>query len=50
MIGDSLKEDVWMGLIVSKNQLDNCLLYIEKGKQEGVFFLIGGEKLEDGKY
>lgn len=49
-IGDSLKEDVWMGPIASKNQLDNCLSYIEKGKQEGASFLIGGEKLENGKY
>ncbi|WP_407567922.1 aldehyde dehydrogenase family protein [Bacillus subtilis] len=49
-IGDSLKEDVWMGPIASKNQLDNCLSYIEKGKQEGASLLIGGEKLENGKY
>ncbi|MBD5016618.1 aldehyde dehydrogenase family protein, partial [Xanthomonas citri pv. citri] len=34
----------------SKNQLDNCLSYIEKGKQEGASLLIGGEKLENGKY
>ncbi|MGQ5178531.1 alpha-ketoglutaric semialdehyde dehydrogenase GucD [Bacillus halotolerans] len=49
-IGDSLNENVWMGPIASKNQLDNCLSYIEKGKQEGASLLIGGEKLEDGKY
>lgn len=38
-----------MGPIASKNQLDNCLSYIEKGKQEGAS-LIEEKKLEDGKY
>ncbi|MCZ4248831.1 aldehyde dehydrogenase family protein [Bacillus amyloliquefaciens] len=49
-IGDSLQEDVWMGPISSKNQLDNCLSYIEKGRQEGASLLIGGEKPEGEKY
>ncbi|MHA7766728.1 alpha-ketoglutaric semialdehyde dehydrogenase GucD [Bacillus atrophaeus] len=49
-IGNSLKEDVWMGPIASKNQLDHCLSYIEKGIQEGASLLIGGEKLEAGDY
>ncbi|MBU8785876.1 MULTISPECIES: alpha-ketoglutaric semialdehyde dehydrogenase GucD [Bacillus] len=49
-IGDSLKEDVWMGPIASKQQLDNCLSYIEKGKQEGAELIFGGERLTDGKY
>ncbi|MED1738621.1 aldehyde dehydrogenase family protein [Bacillus swezeyi] len=49
-IGDSLKEDVWMGPIASKQQLDNCLTYIEKGKQEGADLIFGGERLTAGKY
>ena len=49
-IGDSLKEDVWMGPIANKQQLDNCLSYIAKGKQEGADLIFGGERLADGKY
>lgn len=49
-IGDSLKEDVWMGPIASKQQLDNCLSYVEKGKQEGAELIFGGERLTEGKY
>ena len=49
-IGDSLKEDVWMGPIANKQQLDNCLSYIEKGKQEGADLIFGGDRLADGKY
>lgn len=33
-IGDSLKKDVWMGPIASKQQLDQCLSYIETGKKK----------------
>lgn len=49
-IGDSLKKDVWMGPIASKQQLDQCLSYIETGKKEGATLLFGGEPLTDGEY
>ncbi|MFO6497132.1 MULTISPECIES: alpha-ketoglutaric semialdehyde dehydrogenase GucD [Bacillus] len=49
-IGDGLREDVWMGPLASKQQLDNCLSYIEKGKQEGADLIFGGERLTAGKY
>ena len=39
-----------MGPIANKQQLDNCLSYIAKGKQEGADLIFGGERLADGKY
>ncbi|TWN39812.1 Aldehyde dehydrogenase, thermostable [Bacillus paralicheniformis] len=39
-----------MGPIANKQQLDNCLSYIEKGKQEGADLIFGGDRLADGKY
>ena len=34
VVGDSLDAKTWMGPLASKNQLANCLAYIEKGLSE----------------
>ena len=43
------KKDVWMGPIASKQQLDQCLSYIETGKRR-CHPPFGGEPLTDGDY
>lgn len=42
-VGSGLEEDVYMGPLVSKGQLDTVLGYIEKGKEEGADLIYGGE-------
>ncbi|MFP7253993.1 alpha-ketoglutaric semialdehyde dehydrogenase GucD [Terribacillus goriensis] len=49
-IGNSLEQDVWLGPIASKAQLENCLHYIQKGMEEGAKLILGGEQLTDGDY
>ncbi|WP_170329694.1 betaine-aldehyde dehydrogenase [Ruegeria arenilitoris] len=50
-IGDPLDEEVNFGPMVSKNQMNIALGYIEKGKAEGARLVYGGERIDgDGFY
>lgn len=50
-IGDPMDEDVNFGPMVSENQMNIVLGYVEKGKAEGARLVFGGERLErDGFY
>ncbi|GAB5436243.1 betaine-aldehyde dehydrogenase [Falsiruegeria mediterranea] len=50
-IGDPLDEDVNFGPMVSENQMNIALGYIEKGKAEGARLVFGGEQIDgDGFY
>ncbi|WP_170515756.1 betaine-aldehyde dehydrogenase [Ruegeria atlantica] len=50
-IGDPLDEEVNFGPMVSENQMNIALGYIEKGKAEGARLVFGGERIEgDGFY
>jgi len=46
-IGDPMKEDTQLGPIVSREQLEKVLSYIEIGKKEGATLLCGGTRLAD---
>ncbi len=50
-IGDPLDEEVNFGSMVSENQMNIALSYVEKGKAEGARLVYGGERIEgDGFY
>ncbi|CUH49695.1 betaine-aldehyde dehydrogenase [Ruegeria atlantica] len=50
-IGDPLDEDVNFGPMVSENQMNIALSYVEKGKAEGARLVFGGERIDgDGFY
>ncbi|WP_226689080.1 betaine-aldehyde dehydrogenase [Ruegeria arenilitoris] len=50
-IGDPLDEEVNFGPMVSENQMNIALGYVEKGKAEGARLVFGGERIEcDGCY
>ncbi|KIC38654.1 betaine-aldehyde dehydrogenase [Ruegeria sp. ANG-R] len=50
-IGDPMDEEVNFGPMVSENQMNIALGYIEKGKAEGARLVYGGERVEgDGFY
>jgi betaine-aldehyde dehydrogenase len=50
-IGNPLDEEVNFGPMVSENQMNIALGYIEKGKAEGARLVYGGERIEgDGFY
>ncbi|NOD76266.1 MULTISPECIES: betaine-aldehyde dehydrogenase [unclassified Ruegeria] len=50
-IGDPMDEDVSFGPMVSENQMNIALGYIEKGKAEGARLVYGGARLDgDGFY
>ncbi len=50
-IGDPLDEDVNFGPMVSENQMNIALDYIEKAKAEGARLVLGGERIDgDGFY
>ncbi|MDC3423416.1 aldehyde dehydrogenase family protein [Aquibacillus sp. 3ASR75-11] len=52
-VGDGLEEGTWMGPLVSEEQLNTVLEYIEIGKDEGAKLLVGGNKplnAVDGHY
>ncbi|WP_298851758.1 betaine-aldehyde dehydrogenase [uncultured Ruegeria sp.] len=50
-IGDPMDEDVSFGPMVSENQMNIALGYIEKGKAEGARLVFGGERIDgDGFY
>ncbi|WP_170561959.1 betaine-aldehyde dehydrogenase [Ruegeria atlantica] len=50
-IGDPLDEDVNFGPMVSENQMNIALSYVEKGMAEGARLVFGGKRIEgDGFY
>ncbi|WP_171175429.1 betaine-aldehyde dehydrogenase [Ruegeria sp. HKCCD8929] len=50
-IGDPLDEDTNFGPMVSENQMNIVLRYIENGKEEGARLIHGGERIDgDGFY
>ncbi|WP_171172059.1 betaine-aldehyde dehydrogenase [Ruegeria sp. HKCCA0370] len=48
--GDPMDEDVSFGPMVSENQMNITLGYIEKGKAEGARLVYGGERIERDGY
>src|SRR5699024_12602717 len=46
--GDGLREDTTMGPLVSKEQQDQVVNYINKGKNEGAKLVTGGSHTEKG--
>ena len=46
-VGDPMKEDTQLGAIVSREQLEKVLSYIEVGKREGATLLCGGTRHAD---
>ncbi len=46
-VGDTFDESTQMGPLVSREQLDRVLNYIDIGKQEGAELLVGGERIEE---
>ncbi|NOD85810.1 betaine-aldehyde dehydrogenase [Ruegeria sp. HKCCD6119] len=49
-IGDPMDENVSFGPMVSENQMNIALGYIEKGKAEGARLVYGGERIERDGY
>jgi betaine-aldehyde dehydrogenase len=50
-IGDPMDEEVNFGPMVSENQMNIALGYVEKGRAEGARLIYGGERVEgDGFY
>ncbi len=49
VVGDSLDGETWMGPLASKNQLANCLAYIDKGLSEKAMLLTGGRAIDQEK-
>ncbi|MEW5993979.1 MAG: aldehyde dehydrogenase family protein, partial [Candidatus Zixiibacteriota bacterium] len=49
-IGNGLDEATQMGPLISQDQLDTVLGYIEIGRKEGARLLTGGERLAGGVY
>jgi len=48
-LGPGLKEDTQMGPVVSKEQEQSVLSYVEVGTREGAKLLAGGKKVADGE-
>jgi len=49
-IGDPMDEDVSFGPMVSENQMNIALGYIEKGKADGARLIYGGERIDRDGY
>ena len=53
-VGDSMDDDSVLGPVISQNQLDNVISYIQIGQSEGAELLCGGRRIEgdlgDGYY
>ncbi len=49
-VGDPLDPNMQMGPVVSQEQLDKVLRYIDIGKEEGATLLCGGKRLTGGDY
>jgi len=50
VIGEPTNDDTMVGPMVSQDQLDTVLDYIETGKEEGAELLIGGNEIEGTGY
>lgn len=46
-VGDPMKEDTQLGAIVSREQMEKVLSYVEIGKKEGATLLCGGTRPSD---
>lgn len=46
-VGDPLEKDTYMGPIVSQEQFDRVMSYIDIGKKEGASLRLGGQRLGD---
>lgn len=46
IIGDPTEEETMVGPLVSEDQLETVLDYLEKGKNEGAEILVGGNKID----
>ncbi|MFZ4451587.1 alpha-ketoglutaric semialdehyde dehydrogenase GucD [Salibacterium aidingense] len=46
--GNGMKQNTWMGPVISDTQLDSILQYIELGEKEGATLIAGGRRIEDG--
>ncbi|OOP60513.1 betaine-aldehyde dehydrogenase [Arthrobacter sp. SRS-W-1-2016] len=46
-VGNSLDDTATLGPVISQNQLDNVLSYIDVGRAEGAELLCGGQRLGD---
>jgi acyl-CoA reductase-like NAD-dependent aldehyde dehydrogenase len=44
VVGDPLQENTQLGPLVSQQQLDRVIHYIDEGKREGASLLLGGER------
>ncbi len=49
-VGNGLEPDVVLGPLISKDQLEKVLQYVEIGKQEGARVLYGGRRLSESGY
>ncbi|MBX6753120.1 MAG: aldehyde dehydrogenase family protein [Thermorudis peleae] len=49
-VGPGIRPDTYMGPLVSEDQREKVLQYIEIGKQEGAKLLTGGTALSEGEY
>ncbi len=49
-IGNGLEPTTEMGPLVSRDQMDRVLGYIESGKEEGANLSLGGSRLTEGEY
>jgi aldehyde dehydrogenase (NAD+) len=49
-VGDPLDPDTYMGPVVSDEQFDRVMSYIDIGKQEGATLVTGGEQIGDRGY
>jgi acyl-CoA reductase-like NAD-dependent aldehyde dehydrogenase len=50
VVGDPLDMKTRMGSLVSEEQMNRVLSYVEKGKSEGANLLVGGERIGDRGY
>ena len=50
VVGDPLDMKTRMGSLVSEEQMNRVLSYVEKGKSEGAHLLVGGERIGDRGY
>ena len=49
-VGNGLEEDTILGPVVSREQMDKTLQYVEIGKQEGAKLLYGGKRIGNKGY
>ncbi len=49
-VGNGLDENIAMGPVINRTQMETILLYIEIGQQEGAKLCCGGSRLDSGNY